>query len=324
MNTLQSAREDETPIVRLVLGTAQLGFPYGVANQKGQPSTEDACGIIQAAFGAGIRIFDTAQAYGESEAVLGRCFRSLGIESQVKVISKLHPDLNCHDPSCLFKSVLASISRLGVDSLYGLMLHRASLLSEWNKGLGQGLAELKKRHLLTFLGVSVYTPKEALDALAINEIDLIQAPFNIFDRRLIFAGVLDLAHQLRKQVFLRSIFLQGLILLPFEKLPKHLSFAREPLARLDAFCREHGLDRKEFAFDYAWQRTKDAPLVMGVESKEQIMENIHLAEVAAQNRLARNAPEGNRNCLEGAIIDAWDSLELAISQKLINPSLWSQ
>ena len=144
----------------MALGTVQLGLPYGVANRKGQPSPEDACGIIQTAFEHGVRTFDTAQAYGESEAVLGRCFRSLGISRQVKVISKLHPDLDYRNPTCLQESVLASIQRLGVDSLYGLMIHRACWLSEWDKGLGSSLLELKKRHTgVLFRGFNVYTAR---------------------------------------------------------------------------------------------------------------------------------------------------------------------
>ena len=162
---------------------------------------------------------------------------------------------------------------------------------------------------MSFLGVSTYTPQDAHNALALEDIDMIQSPFNIFDRRLIFSGVLDQAHQLKKQVFLRSIFLQGLILLPMEDLSERLFFARQPMVQLDAFCQEHGLGRKEFALDYAWQRTKDATLVMGVESKEQIRENIDLAL---------------KSRLDEKILDTWDSLELAISQKLINPSLWAQ
>ncbi|MEW6380742.1 MAG: aldo/keto reductase [bacterium] len=301
---------------RLALGTVQLGMPYGVANRRGQPSPEDACEIIRTAFDFGVRIFDTAQSYGESEAVLGRCFQSLGVSGQVKVISKLHPELNYHDPSCLRESVLTSLKRLGVDSLYGLMLHRASWLAEWSTGLGASLAELKEQHLTAFLGVSVYTPKETRDALAIDEIDLIQAPFNIFDRRLIFSGALEQARQLKKQMFLRSVFLQGLILMPLEDLPEHLSFARPAMLQLEAFCREYGLDRKGFALGYALHRSGEAILVIGAESTDQIRENMALVLGAGSGTLSTTGT------MDEEILDAWDSLELNISQKPINPSLW--
>ncbi|MCL6582825.1 MAG: aldo/keto reductase [bacterium] len=297
---------------RLALGTAQLGMAYGVANRRGQPSPDEACQIVSTALDCGVKIFDTAQSYGQSESVLGRCFQSLGVRGgQVKVISKLDPELNYHDPSCLRESVLASLDRLGLDSLYGLMLHRASWLAEWDKGLGESLAELKKQRLTTFLGVSVYTPQEALNALAIEGIDLIQAPFNIFDRRLLCSGALEQTQESGKQLFVRSIFLQGLILIPKESLQEHLSFARPALARLEAFCSEYRLNRQEFALGYAWQRTDEAAaiLVIGAESAEQVREDIELVLERASR-------------LDPRILDAWDALELKVPQKLIHPPLW--
>ena len=71
-----------------VLGTAQLGFDYGVVNRAGKPEFESACEIVSAAWQGGVRQFDTAQGYGESEAVLGRIFQELHIEGSVKIHTK--------------------------------------------------------------------------------------------------------------------------------------------------------------------------------------------------------------------------------------------
>ena len=292
---------------RLALGTVQLGVPYGVANYHGQPSAEEAFNIIKISFENGLRIFDTAQAYGESEFVLGKSLHSLGIADKVKVISKLHPDLTYNNPSCLQESVVNSLKKLNVPCLYGLMIHRASWLNDWNKGLGASLAGLKERHLIKYLGVSVYTAKEAHDALDIDEIEMIQAPFNIFDRRIILEGVLDRAFQLKKKMFLRSFFLQGLILISPEDLPRRLSFAGPWLVQLNAFCLKHGVDKKEFAFKYAWQKTGEATLVTGVERSEQIKENLNLI---------------CKHHLDNKILKEWESLNLHVSEKLINPFMW--
>ena len=75
-------------IIRLVLGTAQLGMDYGIANRTGAPDPETAKQIIKEAIEAGIREFDTAQAYGCSEKVLGRVIAALGVMDQVKIITK--------------------------------------------------------------------------------------------------------------------------------------------------------------------------------------------------------------------------------------------
>ena len=54
---------------QLCLGTAQLGSAYGIANTVGQPTRAAAIEMVQFAVKQGIRWFDTAQGYGESEEV---------------------------------------------------------------------------------------------------------------------------------------------------------------------------------------------------------------------------------------------------------------
>ena len=61
----------------LILGTAQLGMAYGAANRRGMLSDFQARELLESAWDAGIRWFDTARAYGESERRLGEFFRSL-------------------------------------------------------------------------------------------------------------------------------------------------------------------------------------------------------------------------------------------------------
>ena len=60
---------------RLALGTAQLGFDYGVANRTGVPAARHAETILSRAYDHGIRILDTSRHYGESERVIGRFLR---------------------------------------------------------------------------------------------------------------------------------------------------------------------------------------------------------------------------------------------------------
>lgn len=74
---------------RLALGCAQLGMRYGVANTAGQPDQAAAREIVAICLASGVRFFDTAQAYGESEAVLGD---ALAANSAAQVISKLSPE----------------------------------------------------------------------------------------------------------------------------------------------------------------------------------------------------------------------------------------
>ena len=76
---------------KLILGTAQLGQNYGVANTTGRPDQQSANDIVRCALDGGISLFDTAQGYGESEAVLGHALGCHDFERSAKVITKLPP-----------------------------------------------------------------------------------------------------------------------------------------------------------------------------------------------------------------------------------------
>ena len=141
MNYFENSEESKTAS-RLVLGTAQLGMPYGIANSTGQPDFETAVAIIKTAWECGIREFDTAQAYGESEAVLGRALSSLGIANDVRIITKLDPKLDPHQGQDIKRAVDRSLERLQLPCLFGLMLHREEWLDDLNKGLEKTLQTL--------------------------------------------------------------------------------------------------------------------------------------------------------------------------------------
>ena len=101
-----------------------------------------------------------------------------------------------------------SRERLGVSCLSGLVIHRETVLRQWSEGVGEVIAGLPK-DLVERTGMSFYTLRGALLALDIPEIDFIQIPTNLLDRRWEDASIFTLAQARGKHVFLRSVFLQG-------------------------------------------------------------------------------------------------------------------
>ena len=95
----------ESQSSRLVLGTAQLGMHYGIANKTGQPDMLAVKSMITGAWEGGVREFDTGQAYGESESVLGKALNALGITREARVISKFDPTVDHHDSTAMRRSV---------------------------------------------------------------------------------------------------------------------------------------------------------------------------------------------------------------------------
>ncbi|NEO46433.1 MAG: aldo/keto reductase [Moorea sp. SIO4A3] len=196
---------------KLALGTVQFGLPYGVANQQGQVSLEDANAILNQAWSAGIDTLDTAIAYGNSEQRLG----DMGV-NHWRIVSKLPslPEGQTNVPVWVEQSLEDSLKRLKINQLYGLLLHRPKdLLSSQGQTLYKSLCALKERRWVKKIGISIYGPEELEALLAEFEFDMVQAPFNVLDRRLIQSGWLDRLHQSGVEVHVRSVFLQGLLLM---------------------------------------------------------------------------------------------------------------
>jgi aryl-alcohol dehydrogenase-like predicted oxidoreductase len=291
---------------RLVLGTAQLGMPYGIANRTGQPDFETAVSLIKTAWEYGIREFDTAQAYGQSEAVLGRVLSSLGISHDARIITKLDPKLELRQGQNIKRAVDKSLERLQIPCLYGIMLHREEWLDNLNRGLEKTLQTLVLEGIVQHLGVSLYTPAMALRALASDIMDMIQVPANILDRRFAVAGVFDLARETRKQVYIRSVFLQGLLLMKPEELPANMAFAQPALNKLDNLCAQYKFSRQQIALLYIKWKYPQARIIIGAETPTQIEQNLNI---------------WRNNATSIFEINRFDSLPIA-DERIINPVFW--
>jgi aryl-alcohol dehydrogenase-like predicted oxidoreductase len=203
---------------RLALGTVQFGLAYGVANRSGQVPSDEVMRILAAAQSAGLDTLDTAMDYGGSEAGLG----NQGVTA-FRVVTKLSalPDDVEDVQAWVQDKVQASLQRLQVTNVHGLLLHRPhQLWGAQGPALVAALQSLKARGLVHKIGVSIYGPEE-LDALwTVCPPDLVQAPFSLIDRRLHASGWLDRLYQAGVEVHVRSAFLQGLLLMSRYDLPE--------------------------------------------------------------------------------------------------------
>lgn len=290
----------------LVLGTAQLGMPYGIGNRAGQPDTSRALDIVQEARDHGISEFDTAQHYGTSEAVLGEALRTLGLASGVRIVSKFDPALDHFSGTDMAAAVDRSLKRLGIENIFGMLVHREELVDEWNNGVFQAIQPLVLAGKVSHLGISVYSPVNALKALAIREIDMIQLPSNLWDRRFENAGVFRLAQEKGKRIYIRSIYLQGLLLMDPADVPVRLERARPFLLALDSLARRAKITRQALALGYLSSEVPTARLIVGAEAPEQVRDT------------CRNA---QRN-ISTELRDEVKTLFAQVPENILNPSQW--
>src|SRR5205085_51237 len=166
--------------MKLGLGTVQFGLDYGISNATGRPAEAEVQTILSGAAAAGVRILDTATAYGESEAVLGRLTRP---DDEFRIVTKI-PRVTSIE--AIADTFAQSLQRLQRSSVYGLLLHDADdLLSAHGDRVFAQLRKLQQEGRTQKIGVSTYTPEQVDSLLPRYEFDLIQVPLNLFDQRLI-------------------------------------------------------------------------------------------------------------------------------------------
>ncbi len=291
---------------RLVLGTVQLGLDYGIANKNGKPTQKQATATVQKAWDSGIREFDTAQAYGTSEKVLGVAFKQLGIADQAKVISKFDPKLNLLSHSEISRALDNSLAQLGIPFLFGMMLHTEEMLPMWEKGLAEILRSFIQSRKVKNIGVSVYSPEKAFQALNTEGIDIVQLPTNILDRRFETAGVFDLAEKKKKKIYIRSVFLQGLVLMKADDLSKRMQFVRPLLVKLDEIADQYNISKQEMALNYIRLKYQKAKIIFGAETPEQVKQNIRCFN----------------NDLPDSLLQVLHKHFSNVDIKILNPTLW--
>jgi aryl-alcohol dehydrogenase-like predicted oxidoreductase len=133
------------------------------------------------------------------------------------------------------------------------------------------LLALKSEGLVAKIGYSVYSPEE-LDALVTSfRPDLVQAPYNVFDRRLETSGWLSRLEDIGTEVHTRSAFLQGLLLFPRGRWPEKFRPWRGLLENWQDWCEMRGLTPMQAALAHALRLGVDR-VVAGIDNAPQLRE----------------------------------------------------
>lgn len=246
---------------KLVLGTVQFGLQYGI-NSAGRPSTEQVSDILDNAKAGSIQILDTSSAYGNAEEVLG----DVKAGSSFKIVSKY--------PKCdqsVADTFNNSLKVLGVDHLYGYLLHHFEVYRE-NKAVWNDFIQLQKEGKVDRIGFSLYEPWE-LDLILNDGIpfSLIQVPFNIFDRQ--FEPYFQKLKEMGVEIHVRSTFLQGLFFKDRNTLPEKLEPLKTYLFALDEYSKQTGLSVAKIALNYNLQNPFIDGVLIGVDTNEQLKTN---------------------------------------------------
>jgi aryl-alcohol dehydrogenase-like predicted oxidoreductase len=179
---------------RIVLGTVQLGLPYGRRAAEAALPLATAHAILDEAWALGIRCFDTAEAYGEASRRLASWIRSRGVAAEAEVVTKVLPS----EPLELIGRALEPYAALENRTV---LSHGLLLADRWSAFRAAAQAEGANA------GQSVYSASEVDAAVSLPGVARVQAPGNPFDHAALEArGAAPVA------LDIRSVYLQGVLL----------------------------------------------------------------------------------------------------------------
>lgn len=299
-----------------VLGTVQLGTPYGAANTTGQPAPGTARQILREAARLGVTHLDTAAAYGTSEERIGTALAQ-GVGLGLAVVTKIRPldELPVDADPALAHAIVGeciqqSLRRLRANAVAGLLVHR---WIDWQRGGGavaDHLDRLRADGVAGAVGAALSTPEEFLAALADTRIGYLQLPFNLLDRRWTTPEVsAALAARPDVVITVRSVFLQGILVSEQARWPGNDDTADSVRAAIAGLVDELGRESAaDLALSYVRSFDWVTSVVLGAETPEQVRD---------QGALLRAAP---------LTPDERDTVHARIAPggpDLVDPSRWT-
>ena len=156
------------------------------------------------------------------------------------------------------------------------------------------------------MGVSIYTNEELEDLLKYDDIDIVQLPFNLLDNSKQRASILKKSKDKGIEIHTRSAFLQGLFFKELNTIPKKISALTSSLKEIKEIAKSYKLEIANLALNYVYQQDFIDNVLIGVDTVDQLNENLKQIETPVSMEIIRR-------------IDEIDTDEKAF----LNPSNWN-
>jgi aryl-alcohol dehydrogenase-like predicted oxidoreductase len=299
----------DATIMRIGLGTAQFGLDYGISNRSGRVTPDEGRRILALAATAGVRVIDTAAAYGDAEARLGRWLAKDHPFSIVTKLSRPSSEPSSGPPATstaggVVDALHRSLERLRTTRVHGLLAHDpADLLGPDGGELWRAMETLRDAGAVDRIGASVHSAREIDALLERYPLELVQVPLNVLDQRLVRSGHLAQLKAAGVEVHARSAFLQGLLLMdPAGHTDRHFDPARGAIGAFQSAARATGRSPLQAAVAYALSVPEVDVAVFGVTRADE------LAEILSAE--ATPLPQD------------WFAPFALEDERILNPSMW--
>jgi len=287
---------------KLILGTVQFGLRYGINNTIGKLTEDQVFELLETAYDLGVRTLDTAEAYGNAHSVISNFHKQS--KKRFNIISK-YSSSNFDYSIDLVERIQVHCSNFNVNYLEGYMFHSYNDFKMNINNNPNVLDNIKNSGLVKKIGVSAYSNNEIEDLLNFKNINLIQLPFNLFDNEYQRKEILEKAKKKKIEIHTRSVFLQGLFFKDINTLTNCLLPLKNNLSELSLILKNNNISIESLALNYPLNKTYIDKVLIGVDSLEQLKNNIKATE----------------NDFDKSIYEKIDCIQIK-NTKLLNPSNW--
>lgn len=254
----------------LVLGTANFGMPYGLGALGKNLELLQVVDILETAKNEGFLHLDTASSYEGSEKILGNVIPK---NDKWKITTKLKQS-ECVSAGSIVQAVKKSLERTKQKKFWSVLLHHPQVLFESHSDeVLRGLREVLDLELTQHVGISAYEELEIVQAKTVAPfLTAFQISENICNQRMATSSNLIALASENNYIFVRSIFLQGLLLMDPHALPSKVASAKPSLHALRVFCENLNLTSLELCIGYAKSLTWSSGLIFGVNSQQHVLD----------------------------------------------------
>ncbi len=254
---------------KLILGTVQMGLPYGINNTVGKLTIDQSHLILLKAYSSGITTLDTAEAYGDAHKIIGEFHRRYRVK-EFKIVTKVPHNINV---TKLKSKIFEYLKDLRINCLDVLMFHSFDSFVKNSSSIKE-LIELKNNGFINKIGVSVYTNEQLEYLLDHDEITVVQLPFNLLDNESLRGKPISELKKRGKEIHSRSAFLQGLFFMDLNSENKVIKGLKSEIEKLHEIRRELGCTMQELALGYCNIQNNIDKIIIGVDSINHLEENL--------------------------------------------------
>lgn len=255
---------------KLVLGTANFGDNYGISN-KLRLSTQEVDEILNWASGK-IEELDTSEDYKGSHKAISKHAKNFKITTKIN----LNQLGSIKELTLKIKNMSEEI---GVEKIERVLLRPRAADPKFTLDAIKNLEKMRLMGSIASLGLTVYETKEMDYFIGVLDFPItFQVPLNLLNRSFQEQMTSNPNHYQGFNFYVRSVFLQGLVLMKPGDIPYHLIEASETIRNLNDRLTKLGLSTLEATFAFIRNQNWVTGVLVGVTSLDELKINLHAFE----------------------------------------------